>query len=100
MANFSTPRKAALPWFANLATLVVLLCTAWWSSDQRPLSPAGETQLAMPAASHHHQTITQPQAIPAVDATPLAKQPARPAQTTALPSDGIVSVGFNATALR
>lgn len=100
MANFSTPRNAALPWFANLATLVVMLGAAWWSSDQRPPGPAGDSQLAMPAASHHRQPNSQPQVIPAVATTPPANLPARAPQTAALPGDGIVSVGFNATGLR
>ena len=100
MANFSTLRNATLPWLANLATLGVLMCTAWWSSDQRPLNPDGGTQLAMPSASQHRQPSTQPQTIPTVNATPLANPPARPAVTTSVPNDGIVSVSFSANHLR
>ena len=35
MENFSTPRRTLVPAAANLLTLLVLVCTTWWSSHYR-----------------------------------------------------------------
>ena len=43
MTQPTTYRRPATPWLANTMTLIALLCSTWWSAQQRPTN---ETQLS------------------------------------------------------
>ncbi len=94
MENFPTPPKALLPWVANLATLAVVLSAAWWSSGHRPLSSPSDSRLAAPT-----QPYLQPATVPAATTSP-GNPSTWPAQTTSLPADNFISVGFSAPSRR
>jgi hypothetical protein len=88
MENFSTPRRATLPWIANLATLAVVIAAIGWSGEQRPDLPAAAASAAPAAAG-----IT-----PVVEHSAAkqsgANQGRWPAKTTARSIDGLQAVGY------
>lgn len=89
MENFSTPRQAAVPWIANLATLAVVVAAIGWSGGQRPdvptaaaAAPAGAVQTAPTAA---HGAAVQPG----------APQGRWPVKAPSRPIDGLQVVGYS-----
>jgi|GEM_PF-1677376 len=95
MESFSTPRRAALPWIANVCTVAVLVSVAWWSNAHRPAPVAGEAALVSPAgapaAGGLTPTATQP--ADAGNAAPASER-AWPRQTTTAPREGLQTVSY------
>jgi hypothetical protein len=54
MQEMSRSSRHDMPWLANIATVLALVGTTWWSSEQRPVAaPAQAAQQAtVPAAAH------------------------------------------------
>ena len=90
MENFSTPRQPLVPHLANLATLVVVVSATLWSNAQRPAGSPAEATLAVPATIQKQPAATPHPALPA-QAPTLVNWPA---QSTAIPRDGLQAVGF------
>ena len=101
MENFPTPRRAVLPWAANIATLLVMVSATWWSSAQRPaavgssISAAGQTG----ATNKTKQTPRQVLNVPAQDG-PKPSQATWPATTTSLQNDDIKAASYTALRVR
>ena len=95
MENFPTPRRAVLPWAANIATLLVMVSATWWSSAQRPvavsssLSAAGKTGPTNTTKQSPRQVLS----LPAQDG-PKASQATWPATTTSLQNDDIKAASY------
>ena len=102
MENFSTPKQAALPWFADLATLAVVVGATWWSGAQRPVSAPMDVRRM--ATVNQHASALRPSTAP-LDAEPASLASASTASADAGPaanqaSEGFVSVGFTGAGLR
>jgi hypothetical protein len=90
MENFSTPRRATLPWIANLATLAVVVAAIGWSGEQRPDMPTAAAAAA-PAAT---AAQTAPAAGQGIAAQPGGHQGHWPAKLTPRLIDGLQVVGY------
>lgn len=99
MENFSTPKKAALPWVTNVTTLAVVLCTTWWSSAQRPVSPPADS-MRVTAPGQRLPMLRQAVAPLNTALTTLPTNTAGSGSATTLSSEGFVSVGFTGAGLR
>ena len=89
MENFSTPRRATLPWIANLATLAVVIGAIGWSGVQRPDAPTAA------AAGPDAALQTAPTADHGAVIPPGAHQSRRPVKSPSGPIDSLQVVGFS-----
>ena len=98
MENFSTPRRALVPWTTNLVTLAVLAYTTWWSNGQRPpdsLLAAGRIASAAPAVKAAATGIETPKPTQAVQPSATATVAWPPAAAAPVQRDGLQTVGFS-----
>ena len=99
MENFPTPSPyRALPWAANVCTLMVMVAVTWWSSAQRPtaVTPDLSAAAVRVAPELPKQISRQPVPTPA----PVATQATWPAQTSSVQSEAVKTVGYTAPVLR
>ncbi len=95
MENFPTPRFPALPWAANIATLLVMVSATWWSSAQRPvaessnISASGQTDQTGKSKQSPRQVLN----VPAQDES-KPSQATWPATTTLLQNNGIKAASY------
>lgn len=95
MENFSTPRRALVPVAANLLTFLALVCTAWWSSDQRPMPEQPRRMVLVAPAASPAPAVSPSLVRDSTDQASDLVVPARAAlNSAALERDSLRTVGF------